>query len=95
MGTFAPRMLCRALRRGGHRNNHVVAFFRSSPLLYKRRNPWETDSVSLGSMGMCEAMSRDQAESMLAGEVGDSFSLFLLPASSLHTKLTLSTACVT
>ena len=87
LGTFGPRMLCRALGRGGHRSKHVVALIRSSPLLGKRCTPCEKDIGSLGSMGMCKAMSRDQAESMLAGEVGYSFSLFaysILPARCAH-----------
>ena len=68
-GSFAPRILCRALRRGGHRNHNGFAFIRSSSLLGKKCNPCEPDTGSLGLMGMCEALSRDQAESMLVGEV--------------------------
>ena len=74
VGTFAPRMLCRVVGRGGHRSKNFVDLIRSSPLLGKRCTSGEKDTGSLGSMGMCKAMSREQAESMLAGEVGHPFS---------------------
>ena len=69
VGTFAPRMLCRALGRGGQKGKNVAAFIRSSPLLDKRWTPCANDSGALKLRGMCKALSRDQAESMLQGEV--------------------------
>jgi hypothetical protein len=66
--SFSTPMLP-SLARSARSRRHSLLCASSSTLLGKKCVPCENDRGSLGYMGLCESLSRSQAESMLASEV--------------------------